>query len=98
HVEKLDSNLYSITGKLLLNDSQALKSKVVTIIDSDGYKLYSTTNESGIFTFNSLKEDRYTLLFPFLNDYSYITPSLYVINLKDNRAINIDAYVSNKIT
>lgn len=95
-IEQLDSDLYSISGKLLLNPKEVLKDKVITIINSKGEKIYSTTNELGVFNFKSLKIDTYTLLFPFLNDYNYVTPSLYVINLKDNKSINIDAYVSIK--
>ncbi|SCH65532.1 MULTISPECIES: leucine-rich repeat domain-containing protein [unclassified Romboutsia] len=94
-LESTNPNIYSISGKLVLNDSDTLNNKVITIIDSNGNKYYSTTNSNGMYTFNNLKEDRYTLLFPFLNDYNYVTPSLYVINLKDKKSINIDAFVSS---
>ncbi len=94
-LESSNPNIYSISGKLVLNDSDILNNKVITIIDSTGNKYYSTTDSNGIYTFNNLKEDRYTLLFPFLNDYNYVTPSLYVINLKNEKSINIDAFVSS---
>lgn len=96
NLDKANANLYSITGKLILNNSDVLKNKIVTIIDSMGNKYYSKTNSNGIYTFNSLREDRYTLLFPFLSEYDYITPSLYVINLKEEKIINIDGFVSSK--
>lgn len=93
NLEKIDTNLYSISGKLVLNECDTLRDRVVTIIDSSENKYYSTTDENGIYSFSNLKEDRYTLLFPFLNDYDYVTPSLYVINLKEKKCINIDAFV-----
>ena len=93
NLEKNETNVYSISGKLVLNEYDILKDRVITIIDSSGNKYYSITDERGIYNFSNLNEDRYTLLFPFLNDYNYVTPSLYVINLKEKKCINIDAYV-----
>ena len=91
-----DSNLYSIYGKIILNDNNVLIGKTITLIDSSGNKYYSITDKNGAYKFYSLNEGRYTLLFPFLNGYNYITPSLYVINLKDKKTINIDSFVSSK--
>lgn len=93
---KSQSNLYSITGRLVLNECDILNNKIVTIIDSEGNKHRTSTNLDGIYTFRGLKEDRYTLLFPFLSDYDYVTPSLYVINLKYERSLSIDAFLSSK--
>jgi stage III sporulation protein SpoIIIAA len=90
------TSLYSVTGKLLSKDKQSLNDKLVTIIDSKGNKYHSITDCNGVYRFNSLIEDRYTLLFPFLSDYNYLSPSLYVINLKDDKYININALVSSK--
>ena len=90
------TSLYSVTGKLLSKDKQSLNDKLVTIIDSKGNKYHSITDCNGVYRFTSLIEDRYTLLFPFLSDYNYISPSLYVINLKDDKYININALVSSK--
>lgn len=94
--DKDSSNLYSICGKVMLNNTDILSNKIITLIDSNGNKYHSVTDKDGTYKFHSLKEDRYTLLFPFLSEYDYITPSLYVINLKDKKKINIDAFVSSK--
>ena len=96
--EENDSILYSIYGKIILNNNDTLKGKIITLIDSNGNKYCSITDNNGAYKFHSLKEDRYTLLFPFLSEYNYTTPSLYVINLKNEKSINIniDAYLSLK--
>ena len=94
--DKNNSNLYSIYGKIVLNDNDILSDKTITLIDSNGNKCHSVSDKDGTYKFHSLKEDRYTLLFPFLSEYNYTTPSLYVINLKDEKKINIDAFVSSK--
>ena len=96
NLECEETNLYSISGKICFDNNDNIKNKIVTIIDSEGNKYYSTTDLQGRYRFNNLKEDRYTLLFPFLNDYEYLTPSLYVINLKEKKSINIDAFISPK--
>ena len=80
----------------MLNDNDILSDKTITLIDSNGNKCHSVSDKDGTYKFHSLKEDRYTLLFPFLSEYNYTTPSLYVINLKDEKKINIDAFVSSK--
>ena len=89
-------NSYSISGKLIIDEQGSLNDKLITIIDSKGNKHYSITDDNGTYKFESLTEDRYTLLFPFLSDYNYISPSLYVINLKEERYVNINALVSSK--
>lgn len=95
-----------ISGKLSVNldidaDKESyryhlLKNKVITIIDSKGNKLSSLTNANGEYGFNDLENGRYTILFPFIMDYEYITPSLYMCNVKEGDSIIVDSILTNK--
>lgn len=95
-----------IYGKLELSDNSdsnmrsfkpnLLKNKYVTIINSNGQKLSCLTNTRGEYTFNNLDDGRYTILFPFINDYEYITPSLYICNLKEGELLEINSTLMYK--
>lgn len=71
-----------------------LKNKTITIINSDGDKIYSFTNSKGEFEFQNLKIGRYTLLYPFIVGYKYLKPSLYILNLKEDDCIEINSIIS----
>lgn len=96
--DKLPGKIY---GKLELSDKDnsnmrsfkpnVLKNKYITIINSKGQKLSCITNNKGEYKFNNLDDGRYTILFPFINDYEYMTPSLYVCNLKEGEFIEINS-------
>lgn len=98
------SSLSRISGNLFVVNKEAgtntksipLKEKTITIIDSNGNKAYSLTNENGSYEFKNLKKGRYTLLFPFLNGYEYTTPSLVICNLSQKGEIIIDSRVYKK--
>ncbi|MEF9990614.1 MAG: hypothetical protein RRZ84_03755 [Romboutsia sp.] len=97
--EKLHGKIY---GKLSLEDKNIsdnfsynfIKNRVVTIIDSSGKKISCLTNSNGEYTFSNVEEGRYTLLFPFVNDFEYKTPSLYVCNLTEGDIIEINSIIS----
>ncbi|WP_195938878.1 leucine-rich repeat domain-containing protein [Romboutsia sp. 1001713B170131_170501_G6] len=98
------SSLSRISGNLFVENretgtdakSMPLKEKIVTIIDSNGNKAYSLTNENGLYEFKNLRKGRYTLLFPFLDDYEYTTPSLVICNLTQKGEMIIDSRVYKK--
>lgn len=93
-----------IYGKLYLKDLNesnkdtyninVCKNKTITLIKSDGEKIYSITNSKGEFEFQNLKIGRYTLLYPFINGYKYLNPSLYILNLKEDDCIEINSELS----
>ncbi|MGL4910997.1 MAG: leucine-rich repeat domain-containing protein [Romboutsia sp.] len=90
-----------IYGRLEINDFNGnkikneidLKSKVITVINSNGDKISCFTNSNGEYKFCNLKKERYTVLFPFLDKYKYITPSLHVCNLNESESVEINSTV-----
>ena len=90
-----------IYGKLEINDFNGnkvsneidLKNKLITVINSNGDKISCLTNSKGEYKFYNLKKERYTILFPFLNRYKYITPSLHVCNLNEGETLEINSKV-----
>lgn len=79
-----------------INNEIDLKSKVITAINSNGDKISCFTNSNGEYKFCDLKKERYTVLFPFLNKYKYITPSLHVCNLNESESIEINSIIIKK--
>lgn len=71
--------------------SSIIKGKTVTLIDSKGQKISCLTNNNGEYKFNNLDEGRYTLLFPFINECEYSTPSLFICNLREGEFIEINS-------
>ncbi|MGL5311666.1 MAG: leucine-rich repeat domain-containing protein [Peptostreptococcaceae bacterium] len=98
-IDKLKRNKSSaiLYGKISLkytNDTLsnilAIKSKTITLISSNGEKITCLTNANGEYQFQNMNMGRYTLLFPFINDYKYLTPSLYLFNIKEDDCIEVN--------
>lgn len=91
-----------IYGNIYLQDSnerknatsKVLKNRTITLIDCSGEKIYSFTNSSGEFEFLNLKPGRYTLLFPFVNGYKFLKPSLCILNVKEDDCIEINTIIT----
>lgn len=74
-----------------ISNSQAIQNKTITLISPNGDKINSITNNKGEFEFQNIEIGRYTLLFPFINGYKYITSSLYLFNIKEEDCIEVNA-------
>lgn len=90
-----------IYGKLQIRslnqeEKYKFKNKLITLINSEGDKISCLTDLNGSYKFNNLKNGRYTILFPFLNTHKYITPSLYVCNLKEGEILEVNAVTEKK--
>lgn len=102
---KKEKVLGEIYGKLSLKNIKSknrkddnynfLNNKVITIINSKGEKLSCLTNEFGEYKFTDLEYGRYTIFFPFINDYTYTTPSLYICNLREGELKEINSVLTN---
>lgn len=77
-------------------NNQFLENKLITLIDSNGNKFYKFTKEKGEYSFDNLSAGRYTVLFPFISDYEYTTPSLCICNLKDGFNLEINSTLRKK--
>lgn len=73
-----------------INNILVTKNKIVTLISSSGDKITCLTNGDGEYQFQNMKIGRYTLLFPFINNYKYVTPSLYLFNIKEDDCIEVN--------
>lgn len=73
------------------------KNKTITLISSEGEKIYCVTNSKGEFEFQNIKKGRYTLLFPFINGYKYLNPSLYILNIKEDECIEVNSSILKEI-
>lgn len=90
----LNSNsiLYgSITLQNKNINNSILNNKTVLLINPNGDKIKSTTNLDGEFEFNNIPIGKYTLLFPFISGYKYTSQSLYLINVREDDCIEINA-------
>ena len=85
----------NLTGDTFENES-SLRGKLITIINSVGDKFSCLTNKKGEYEFLNLRKDRYTMLFPFLDKYEYITPSLYLCNLNEGENLEINSIIVKK--
>lgn len=88
---KIDN--YDITDEHI---DKELKGKVITIITKDGDKIKCIINKNGKYKFKDLPSGRYTIIFPFLDKYKYLTPSLYICNLKEGENSEINLLLSKK--
>lgn len=82
NTDKIDNNIFKI-----------ISDRVVTLIDTKGNTLHRRTNKKGEFEFENLSYGRYTLLYPFIIGYKYVTPSLHIINLKDDECVEIQSFI-----
>ncbi|MGL6105301.1 hypothetical protein [Romboutsia sp.] len=73
--------------------NEVIANRTITLIDSKGETFYSRTNLKGEYEFENLSCGRYTLLYPFIIGYQYLTPSLYIINLKDEECVDINSSI-----
>lgn len=76
-------------------NSNIVKNKTITIINTNGDKLSCLTNSKGEYKFKNLEDGRYTILFPFVNDYKYISPSLFVCNIREGESKEINSVLDN---
>ena len=68
-----------------------VKDKTILLINSNGDKIKTTTNEFGEFEFENIPVGQYTLLFPFISGYKYTSQSLYLINIKEDDCVEVNA-------
>ena len=68
-----------------------LKDKTILLINANGDKIKTTTKEFGEFEFENIPVGQYTLLFPFISGYKYTSQSLYLINIKEDDCIEVNA-------
>lgn len=94
-----DLNFSCIYGSISLSDGlnnnickDKFENKIITLIYENGKTIYTSTNKSGKYKFDSVPMGKYTLLFPVLTDYVYITDSIHVLNIK-----NKDKYCINSV-
>lgn len=59
-----------------------LSNRTITLIKENGNKVYINTNDKGEYCFSNIKEGKYILLLPVLSEYNYISPSVYILNVK----------------
>ena len=74
----------------------SLRGKLITIINSVGDKISCLTNTKGEYEFLNLRKGRYTILFPFLDKYEYVTQSLYLCNLNEDEYLEINSMIFKK--
>lgn len=84
-----------ISDKINLKEDNFINNKVITIIDPEGNKSHSITNKNGEFEFINLTEGRYTLLFPFINGYKYVSPSLYICNIEEGEFLEVNSFITD---
>ncbi len=93
------NTLGSIYGKIQIESTTqdvfenefVLKGNLLTIINTAGEKFSCLTNEKGEYRFSNLKKGRYTIVFPFLADFKYVTPSLHIYNLKEGENLIVSS-------
>ena len=85
----------SLTGDTFENE-YSIRGKLITIINSIGDKVSCLTNIKGEYEFSNLRKGRYTILFPFLDKYEYVTPSLYLCNLNEGENLEINSIIVKK--
>lgn len=75
-------------------DNMSISNKTITLINEIGHKIYINTDNNGEYCFSNIKEGKYILLFPVLSEYSYISPSIYILNVKDKEEYRISGLVT----
>lgn len=105
YIEKsnLDTQLElsTICGCIKLNSSSIIpkcdnlifNNRVVTLIYENGETVYRTINTKGEYSFLDIPVGKYTLLFPVLSEYTYISGGVHVLNIKDKGVYVINAII-----
>ena len=93
HISNEDCNI--LYGNIKTDQNKDLetnlfKDKRILLIQSDGTKIQGHINTVGFYEFLNLTKGKYTILFPYLYGYKYITPSLFIINLKGDECIELN--------
>jgi hypothetical protein len=99
-----ENTIGSIYGKIQIKNSTQdilenelyLKNNLLTIINTDGEKTSCLTNKRGEYRFSNLTKGRYTILFPFLANFKYVTPSLHICNLKEGENLVVNSTLIKK--
>lgn len=99
-----ENTLGSIYGKIEIESTTQdvfenelfLKNNLLTMINADGEKISCLTNKKGQYKFSNLKKGRYTILFPFLAKFKYVTPSLHICNLKEGENLAVNSTLIKK--
>ncbi|MGL5712551.1 MAG: leucine-rich repeat domain-containing protein [Paraclostridium sp.] len=100
-----DSSLSTIKGALKIEDlnthadytkhnNSIVTNKTITLINELGTKLYIYTDNHGKYCFSNIKEGKYILLFPVLAEYTYTSPSIYVLNIKNKEEYIVNGLIS----
>lgn len=85
-----------IYGSLRLSNNfieNMIENRTITLIDSKGETLYTKTGSKGEYEFENLKSGTYTLLYPFIEGYKYLSPSLYRFNLRRDECLEINSTI-----
>lgn len=99
-----ENTLGSIYGKIKIESAVQdifeneffLRNNLLTIINSKGEKFSCLTNKRGEYKFSHLKKGRYTILFPFLAKFEYVTPSLHICNLNEGEDLVVNSTLIKK--
>lgn len=87
-IDKQFENIYDY------NESNLnLSNKTITLINEDGNKIYVNTNDDGEYCFTNVKAGKYILLLPVLVEYSYTSPSVYILTVKNTEEYIISGSV-----